>query len=453
VSVPAADISSLASDLAELAGNDNWAFRSWSTREYSHGLFQYPAMMVPQMQRELIDRLTRGSDSFSAYDPFVGSGTTMSEAMLCGLDFVGSDINPLAVLLCRAKSGPFFIDALSAAGERVVASASESRKTAIALEWSGWDKWFRRDVAIGLSRLRRAIQRERLHSTRRFLWVSMAETVRLVSNSRTSTVKLHIRPAKEIASRKIDVVEMFRRIFERNLANFRAQRDTLRERELLTSRGEYAGDVVVRLHNVSDGPYPEDESIRCDVLVTSPPYGDNATTVPYGQHAFLPLQWIDLEDIDEGADERFLASTHAIDSMSLGAPRRGALDTIVPIRAISPALDRVLSRLADQPPDRAMRVAAFWRDLDGSLDHILAQLSNGALMAWTVGNRSVGGLRVPMDEILGELLAHRGCEPITTLRRAIPDCRKRMASRNSVAATMSAERVLVLRHVHHEQHG
>jgi hypothetical protein len=453
VSVPATDDRSLVSDLTELAGNDNWAFRSWTAREYSHGLFQYPAMMVPQMQRELMDRLTRGSESFSAYDPFVGSGTTMSEAMLGGLDFLGSDINPLAVLLCRAKSGPFFIDALSEAGNRVVMSASESRKTAIALEWSGWDKWFRRDVAIGLSRLRRAIQRERLHSTRRFLWVSMAETVRLVSNSRTSTVKLHIRPAKEIALRKIDVVEMFRKIFARNLANFRDQRDTLRKRELLTARGEYAGDITVRLHNVSDGPCSEDESMLCNALVTSPPYGDNATTVPYGQHAFLPLQWIDLEDIDESADERFLASTHAIDSMSLGAPRRGALDAIIPVRAISPALDRTLSQLATQPRDRAMRVAAFWRDLNGSLDHILAQLSNGALMAWTVGNRSVGGLRIPMDEILEELLVHRGCERITTLQRDIPDCRKRMASRNSVAATMNAERVLVLRHVHHEENG
>ena len=112
--------------------------------------------------------------------------------------------------------------------------------------------------------------------------------------------------------------------------------------------------------------------------------------MPYGQHAFLPLQWIDLEDIDEDADERFLASTHAIDSMCLGAPLSGALDEVVGARAISPALDAVLTELSSQPRDRAMRVAAFWRDLDGSLSHILAALAPNALMAWTVGNRRVG---------------------------------------------------------------
>ena len=92
-----------------------------------------------------------------------------------------------------------------------------------------------------------------------------------------------------------------------------------------------------------------------------------------------------------------------------------------------------------------MRVAAFWRDVDCCLEYVLGLLAPGALMAWTVGNRRVGGRQVPMDKILSELLVTRGCELVTTLRRAIPDCRKRMASRNSVAATMNAERVLVVR--------
>jgi hypothetical protein len=446
MSASAIDDRTLVSDLAELAGEDNWAFRSWAAREYSHGLFQYPAMMVPQMQRELMERMATENGASSAYDPFVGSGTTMAEAMLQGFDFLGSDINPLAVLLCRAKAGPFFINALAEAGNRALATAYADHTRAIALNWAGWEKWFRRDVAISLSHLRRAIQAEHLRSTRRFLWVCLAETVRLVSNSRTSTVKLHIRPAKEIEARDIDVCALFGRIFDRNLERFYDQHDALREENLLTAQGHYRGNITILLHNVSDGPCPSAAPASHGMLVTSPPYGDNVTTVPYGQHAFLPLQWIDLEDIDENADERFLASTHAIDSMCLGAPLSSALDEVVGARAISPALDAVLTELASQPRDRAMRVAAFWRDLDGSLGHILAALAPNALMAWTVGNRRVGGLQVPMDEILIDLLEHRGCQTITTLSREIPDCRKRMASRNSVAATMSSEKVIVMRH-------
>jgi hypothetical protein len=439
---PATD-SRLASDLEDLASDEKWAFHSWTEREYSHGLFQYPAMMVPQMQRELLERLKAEFNAQSAYDPFVGSGTSMAESMLQGLDFVGADINPLAVLLCRAKAGPFYIDALDDAAGRIMDRAKHDKGLSIEAKFQGWQKWFRKDVAISLSRLRRAIRREALLSTRRFMWVALAETVRLCSNSRTSTVKLHIRPADEVKERTIDVLGTFSAILHVNLDRFADQRDALNEAGLL-NRGHYSGQVVIALHDVS-APMPADQQHGpCDVLLTSPPYGDNNTTVTYGQHSFLPLQWIDLEDIDPSADDSFLASTHAIDSRSLGAPTAGAVDQVAVLRAKSSSLDRILEDLSCQPPDRAARVAAFWRDMDASLEQIAKSMSKQALMAWTVGNRCVGGREISMDSILKELLSDRGWKLITQLSRAIPECRKRMASRNSISRTMNSEKVLVL---------
>lgn len=397
--------------------------------------------MVPQMQRELLQRLQEEIDGQLVYDPFVGSGTSMAEAMLQGLNFVGVDINPLAVLLCRAKAGPFFIGGLEEAHRRVVERASFDKGLVIESKFPGWQKWFRRDVAIHLSRVVRAIRRERLLSTRRFLWVALAETVRLTSNSRTSTVKLHIRPEGEVTHRSLDVLSAFSDITELNLNRFADQRDALCEASLL-SRGHYTGAVEIYLHDAST-ELPV--SLSGDVLLTSPPYGDNVTTVPYGQHSYLPLQWIDLSDIDPSADSSFLASTHAIDSMSLGAPTAGAVGEVAVLRATSPALDSTLEGLRDHPTDRAARVAAFWRDMDVSLKYITANMAEGGLMAWTVGNRCVGGNEVPMDAILKELLEHHGWGLLTELTRTIPDCRKRMASRNSISRTMDTEKVLILR--------
>ena len=434
----------LAADLEELAAADKWEFRSWSAREYTHGLFQYPAMMVPQMQRELLERLREENDGTSVYDPFVGSGTALAEAMMLGLDFVGVDINPLAVLLCKTKAGPFYTEALERASERILDAARSDTSRVIELEWEGWKKWFRSDVAVALSRLRRAIRAEPLLSNRRFLWVALAETVRLTSNSRTSTVKLHIRPQEERENRKIDVVETFDEILEENLERFKDQRDALDEAGLL-DRGRYTGKVAIHLHDVSSTVRPADFVGLCSILLTSPPYGDNITTVPYGQHAFLPLQWIDFEDIDPAADDSFLASTHAIDAKSLGAPRTGAIEQVEVLRALSPVLDEILTTLASQPRDRAQRVAAFWRDMNTSIESILPSMEVEGLMGWTVGNRSVGGSEIPMDAILRELLEHRNCTFVTKLDRVIPNCRKRMAPRNSVASTMNREQVLVMR--------
>ena len=92
---------------------DYWSFRGNGAREHSHGYFQYPAMMVPEMISDLIRTIIEVKPSTKAiYDPFAGSGTVMTEAMLQGRDFLARDINPLAVLLCKVKRGPFFPDAM-----------------------------------------------------------------------------------------------------------------------------------------------------------------------------------------------------------------------------------------------------------------------------------------------------------------------------------------------------
>jgi hypothetical protein len=64
-------------------------------------------------------------------------------------------------------------------------------------------------------------------------------------------------------------------------------------------------------------------------------------------------------------------------------------------------------------------------------------------MLWTVGNRRVGGRPVPLHQILREFLEAHGALHLATVERPIP--RKRMALRNAIAATISAEKVLIMR--------
>src|SRR5262245_2914227 len=66
----------------------------------THGLHSYPARMHPAMARSLIHLLSPGS----ILDPFCGSGTTLVEGRFAGKKSVGVDINPLAVLVAKAKT-------------------------------------------------------------------------------------------------------------------------------------------------------------------------------------------------------------------------------------------------------------------------------------------------------------------------------------------------------------
>ena len=423
---------------------DYWSFRGKAVREHAHAYLQYPAMMVPQIQGELIKVIREFAAGIkSVYDPFVGSGTVMTESMLQGLDFMGQDINPLAVLICQAKKGPFFEKALHKKIETLLNIIAEDKSDHIDIDFPNMFKWFRHDIAVELSRIRRAIKREPTRWCRRFFWVALAETVRLSSNSRTSTFKLHIRPSDEIQGRNISPGEIFKNIIQNNFEKLSEIKRILEERGFL-ERSNFTGSIDIKLADSAKSSSNHiNNKDRYDLLVTSPPYGDNPTTVPYGQYSYLPLQWIDKADIDGNANDSFVSTTHEIDRRSLGGVRSTALEESGELKKISKTFSQTIKNLREEPSDRAIRVSAFCRDLNKCIDPILNALKPGAYMAWTIGNRRVGKKTIPMDKILSEFLIARGAMEIVKLNRVIPS--KRMAVKNNISSTMRMETISIFK--------
>jgi hypothetical protein len=77
-----------------------WTCPDFNRREYVHCFFQYPAMMIPPVQKKLIDIITTAKPDIKyMIDPFMGSATTLMTCMENGLNCYGQDINPLAILI------------------------------------------------------------------------------------------------------------------------------------------------------------------------------------------------------------------------------------------------------------------------------------------------------------------------------------------------------------------
>lgn len=376
-------------------------------------------------------------------DPYVGSGTTLGEAIRRGLCFVGQDVNPFAILLCKSKLVPFHHSSMKTAVDAVEARIKSDRAVNVSVSFPGRDKWFQLSVAQDLSRISRAIAAEADLDVRRFLWVALADTVRVTSNSRTSTYKLHKRSEEDIKTRVVQPTKAFSSVLSRNLDNLSEVAARLQKAGRLDSTFRCSATAKVVLGDTMSG-VPTCPSLEgFDLLITSPPYGDNPTTVPYGQFSYLPLQWIPLVDIEPDTDPTCLSSTHEIDHRSIGGSLKGAVECLTPLKERAPAICELEKQLKGRPRDRLLRVAAYLRDIDKSLDPILGSLKAGALMFWTIGNRRVGGIQIPTDKILGELLESRGATLITKVSRDIPT--KRMAVKNNVTSTMRREQILVLR--------
>lgn len=69
---------------------------------YTHPLYAYPARFSPEFPRAVIRSFSKPSDV--VLDPFMGSGTTLVEAMVAGRSSIGVDINPLAHFVATVKT-------------------------------------------------------------------------------------------------------------------------------------------------------------------------------------------------------------------------------------------------------------------------------------------------------------------------------------------------------------
>ncbi len=81
---------------------DDWTFNGVSTRDLTHCYHDYPARMIPQVARKLLELF--GKDAKILFDPYCGSGTSLVEANIRGIDAIGTDLNPLARLIAKTKT-------------------------------------------------------------------------------------------------------------------------------------------------------------------------------------------------------------------------------------------------------------------------------------------------------------------------------------------------------------
>src|SRR5579859_2123815 len=70
----------------------------------THTFYRYPARMYPGLARALIQNFSSANDY--VLDPFMGGGTAVVEALACGRNVIGLDINAIANFITRVKTTP-----------------------------------------------------------------------------------------------------------------------------------------------------------------------------------------------------------------------------------------------------------------------------------------------------------------------------------------------------------
>lgn len=455
---------------------DYWDFKDDDTKEYTHGLHNYPAVMVCPISRNIIS-LVRGIQPVNALlDPFSGSGTVVVEGMLNGVPTVaGNDINPLALLLTKVKTTPLDCDKLkkeAAAVKKSIVEAIEKNKTQldavddyianeVGLDISGkkgWGDsapqylkqfcsekgmditipefknigyWFRPRVILELAIEKAAIENVKDKDIRDFIFVAMSESIRLVSNRRNGEFKMFRMPAPKVLTFRPDVYAEFEKILDRNIEKMEDFVAKLKENGSMPKVSIFRNSACT-LEDVPNDTY--------DLIVTSPPYGDSRTTVAYGEYSRLSLQWINLDNLSE-------KEIMGVDKSLMGGKKyRNGFELDLKSDTLRAALDKI----KDEDLERAGDVYSFYEDLDAAIKSSAEKTKKGGYHFWVVGNRTVKNILLQTDVIISELAEQYGLETVYTIDRNIPN--KVMPSLNSptnesgkTVTTMTMEHIVVLR--------
>lgn len=255
-------------------------------------LHTYPAKAVSGMVSDLIKQVMSIQSIKTVLDPFVGSGTTALEAKYLGLDFWGSDLNPLAVLLSKTKALTIGNTAYTKKrlSEFVVQIKKEYPNTRLipVCSFDGIDYWFKEENIRELNFLKFKIVQfvNRANKVNRemyalILLTAFSSTIRRVSLTRNSEFKLYRMSPSDIERFSISAIDEFKEAVSHLLDMLVVANDSYKEKT----------QSMICLQNAKSLNYLQDKSI--DLVITSPPYGDSKTTVAYGEFSKLSLQWME----------------------------------------------------------------------------------------------------------------------------------------------------------------
>jgi hypothetical protein len=389
---------------------DDLTFNGAFTRHYTHCFHDYPARMIPQVAGKLLDRF--GTRAKILFDPYCGTGTSLLEALIRGINAVGTDLNPLARLIAEAKTS--IPDGEQLDNElkkfhtlltklpRKTYSSTPSKIHGI----SRLDFWFKPEATKNLAYIKTFIDQIKNNKVKLFFQVAFSETVRESSNTRTTEFKLYRYDPETLSTFKPNVFAMMSTKLQRNRVGLEA---------LLRIMNKFRHPPTATVFDFNSVDSIPDECIRpssVDIIVTSPPYGDSHTTVAYGQYSRLSAAWLSLSEPEK------------IDSKLMGGKVYKGIPNFP-----SHELNRSLADILNKDKKRAFEVASFYADLQRSIVNVSNLVRVGGYACYVVGNRKVKGITLPTDSAIKSFFESNNFRHIDTFTRSIPN--KRMPLRNS----------------------
>lgn len=374
----------------------------------SHAFHAFPAKFPPQIPAYFIDALTNPGEI--VLDPMMGSGTTLLEASLLGRRSIGFDIDPLAALISSTKVSFVDLEQCEKAGFRVALEAERSLNGSNAELVQFLDHrfdppsrefinyWFTHQTQLELAALIREIEKIPSPAVRLFLVLAFSSIIITKSGGVSRARDLaHTRPHLDPNKIPKNVFSEFRKRLKQNLQGLTYERT---QSSFLASRS-----------NAQLLPLPA----QCiDLIVTSPPYANNA--IDYMRANKFSLVWL----------------RYSIEALGKTRPKYIGGDSLRDyiLEKMPPYTANILEQLADKDEKKALAVQRYYSEMQHALAEMYRVLKPEKAAIVVVGTSVLRGVNVETHHCLAEIGTQIGFELVHIGERQLDRNRRMMPARN-----------------------
>ena len=370
----------------------SWAFADKTRKDttyLTHGYHRYPAKFIPQIVSRLTSKYTKIGDLI--LDPFGGCGTTLVESKVMGRPSIAVDINPVAVLITKAKITPIDpvkIEEEFTALKNKLVEYSEKIKVKVPTH-ERIDYWFKPEEKRRLAFIFAEISRIKNQDVRDFFFCGFSNILKNCSIWLQKSNK----PTRDFEKKPSEPIKTFLKQIKMML------RGNTRLFDLLSERGylKVPSKVIC-----TDARTISAKTNSVNLIVTSPPY---VTSYEYADLHQLTALWLEHTTDLSDFRKRFIGTSyHSKKDLFLN----------------SALAEKIRSELLRKDKKTADEVSTYFSEMNQVFVEMKRMLKMGGKTCIVIGNTRLKGVEILNAEVFTEQLQNLGLKIVDIIKREIP---------------------------------
>lgn len=402
----------------DIKSGATYSIKQANPNSYTHGMFKYPCKFIPEIPRWAINTFLPEKKGI-IFDPFSGSGTTLLEANVNGIDGYGTEIDDIAKLIIKVKTTVLDltqIDYLEQCYSEIINIISQDNSKLFRPDINNLEHWFSEKSINELGRMKVYIDYINDTDIRDFFKLCMVSIIKRVSNADDTSPKPYV--SNKIIKVPPTVEKEFSSVFHR----YKQMMLELLHIEKMGNSNIIEGDAL----NFS---LPK----KIDLAITSPPY---INAFDYGRTMRLENLWLATLTEEKLREKKGqYVGTEKINTNK----EKEKLN----ILKKSIRLNEYYEKIVKLDEKRALIVKKFFEDMEQNLVNVYSQMNTGGNYVIVIGNSTIRKVNVESWKVIEEISNNVGFKTVQYFNYIIQNPYIRIP-RKGMGGKISKDYVLVL---------